>query len=72
MTTMDRTDREFTLAWTLEAEPAAGLPRLDRPGPARLALQPASSRRPTDPIEVDLRVGGHWRQKMVIDVDTRT
>jgi len=69
MTTMDRTDREFTLAWTLEAEPAQVFRAWT--DPARLGwLYNPEQPTPTDPIEVDLRVGGQWRQKMVIDVDT--
>lgn len=67
--TTDGTDRTFTLTWTLDA------PREDVfrawTDPEHLGwyynhAQPI----PTEPIEVDLREGGVWRQKMVIDPET--
>jgi uncharacterized protein YndB with AHSA1/START domain len=69
MTVRNTIDREFTLTWTLHA------PREDVfrawTDPEHLGWyyndqQPI----PSDPIEVDLRVGGVWRQKMVIDEET--
>jgi len=63
------TDRDFTLTWTLDA------PRGDVfrawTDPEHLEWfyndrQPI----PAEPIELDLRVGGVWRQKMVIDEET--
>jgi uncharacterized protein YndB with AHSA1/START domain len=61
--------RELNFVWTLEA------PRSDVfrawTDPAHLQwfyndTQPL----PEEPIEVDLRVGGAWRQRMVIDAET--
>jgi uncharacterized protein YndB with AHSA1/START domain len=69
MTSTDLSDRDFTLTWTLDA------PREDVfrawTDPEHLGWfyndqQPI----PTEPIELDLSVGGIWRQKMVIDEDT--
>jgi uncharacterized protein YndB with AHSA1/START domain len=69
MTTTDSPKQDFTLHWTLDS------PRGDVfrawTDPDRLDWfyndqQPI----PTEPIELDLRVGGVWRQKMVIDHDT--
>jgi uncharacterized protein YndB with AHSA1/START domain len=69
MTTTDVTDRDFTLTWTLHA------PREDVfrawTDPDQLDWyyndqQPI----PSEPIELDLRVGGAWRQKMVVDEET--
>jgi uncharacterized protein YndB with AHSA1/START domain len=61
--------REFTLTWTLDA-PAENVFRAWT-DPGHLAWfyndeQPI----PDEPIEVDLRVGGAWRQHMVIDERT--
>jgi len=66
---MTSTDREFTLDWTLEAPPAEVFRAWTEP--ERLGWfyndqQPI----PADPIELDLRVGGVWRQKMVIGETT--
>lgn len=64
------TSRGFTLSWRLPASRE----RVFRAwtDPAHLGwffndAQPV----PSEPIEVDLRVGGAWRQMMVIDADTR-
>lgn len=61
--------RQFTLTWTLAAAP----PDVFRAwtDPAQLDwfyndAQPI----PAEPIELDLRVGGAWRQQMVIDEET--
>ena len=69
MTTTDRTGSEFTLSWTLDAPPADVFRAWT--DPAHLGWyyndqQPT----PTEPIELDLRVGGTWRQYMVIDDST--
>jgi uncharacterized protein YndB with AHSA1/START domain len=69
MTTTDDIARAFTLTWTLDAPPE--LVFRSWTDPARLAWffndqQPI----PDDPIELDLRVGGQWRQTMVIDEET--
>jgi uncharacterized protein YndB with AHSA1/START domain len=69
MTTTDHTPREFTLTWTLDAPPETVFRAWT--DPARLGWffndqQPI----PDEPIELDLRVGGVWRQMMVIDEET--
>jgi hypothetical protein len=58
MTKNGRTRRDFTLTWTLDALPR----RSSRRGPTRIT--------PPEPIELDLRVGGVWRQHMMIDEST--
>jgi uncharacterized protein YndB with AHSA1/START domain len=65
----ESTPREFTLSWALDA-PAAQVFRAWT-DPEHLQWyyndhQPI----PSDPIEVDLRVGGVWRQRMVINEET--
>ncbi len=69
MTTTQHTPREFTLTWTIDASPETVF--LSWTDPDRLGWyyndgQPT----PTEAIELDLRVGGVWRQLMVIDEDT--
>ena len=69
MTTTDDAPRDFTLTWTLDAPPEAVFRAWT--DPARLTWyyndqQPI----PAVPIELDLRVGGVWRQMMVIDEET--
>ena len=64
------TARSFSFGWTLDA-PREQVFRAWT-DPARLGWfynpdQPI----PDEPIELDLRVGGAWRQMMVIDPDTR-
>jgi uncharacterized protein YndB with AHSA1/START domain len=69
MTDTNGTPREFTLTWTLEA-PRADVFRAwtdpDHLGWFYNDEQPI----PAEPIELDLRVGGVWRQRMVVDEDT--
>ena len=69
MTPADHTPRSFTLTWLLDAPPESVFGAWT--DPARLGWfyndgQPI----PDEPIELDLRVGGAWRQMMVIDEDT--
>jgi len=69
MTSTDHTPRSFTLTWTLDAPPETVFGAWT--DPARLGWfynpeQPI----PDEPIELDLRVGGVWRQMMVIDDET--
>jgi uncharacterized protein YndB with AHSA1/START domain len=69
MTSADHTPRSFTLTWTLDAPPETVFGAWT--DPARLGWfynpeQPI----PDEPIELDLRVGGAWRQMMVIDEGT--
>ena len=69
MTSADHTPRSFTLTWVLDAPPETVFGAWT--DPARLGWfynpeQPI----PDEPIELDLRVGGAWRQMMVIDDET--
>jgi uncharacterized protein YndB with AHSA1/START domain len=69
MTSTDHVAREFTLSWTLDAPAETVFGAWT--DPERLGwfyndTQPL----PDEPIELDLRVGGQWRQMMVIDEDT--
>jgi uncharacterized protein YndB with AHSA1/START domain len=60
---------EFTRTWTFAASPAEVFRAWtdpDRLGWFYNDQQPI----PSEPIEVDLRVGGAWRQRMVIDEET--
>jgi uncharacterized protein YndB with AHSA1/START domain len=59
-------ERQFTLTWTLDA-PAADVFRAWT-DPAHLDwFYNDAQPKPAEPIELDLRVGGVWRQQMVID-----
>jgi len=69
MTTTDRTESEFTLNWTLDAPPADVFRAWTDPAHLGWYFNDAQPI-PTEPIELDLRVGGAWRQYMVIDEDT--
>jgi uncharacterized protein YndB with AHSA1/START domain len=61
--------REFTLTYTLDA-PAAEVFR-GWTDPEHLDwFYNDTQPKPSEPIELDLRVGGAWRQYMVIDEDT--
>jgi uncharacterized protein YndB with AHSA1/START domain len=69
MSNTERTTCDFTLVWTLDA-PAADVFRAWT-DPEHLGWfyndeQPV----PDEPIELDLRVGGVWRQQMVLDEST--
>lgn len=69
MNTIQVAQNEFTQQWTFDAPPAEIFRAWT--DPARLGwfyndAQPI----PDEPIEVDLRVGGVWRQLMVIDENT--
>ena len=69
MTTTDGPRQDFTLTWTLDSPPADVFRAWTDPDHLDWYYndqQPI----PSDPIELDLRVGGVWRQKMVIDQDT--
>ena len=65
----DQARRDFTLSWTLDAPRAQVFQAWTDPdhlGWYYNDHQPI----PNEPIEVDLRVGGVWRQRMVIDEST--
>jgi len=69
MTSTERAAREFTLTWSLDAPPADVFRAWTSPEHLDWFYndqQPI----PSEPIEVDLRVGGVWRQQMVIDEST--
>ena len=69
MTTIDSTNREFTLTWTFDASPAEVFRAWTDPERLQWFYNPDQPI-PSDPIELDLRVGGLWRQRMVIDHET--
>jgi uncharacterized protein YndB with AHSA1/START domain len=69
MTDAQAGSREFTLTWRLDASPDDVFRAWTDPehlGWFYNDTQPV----PDEPIEVDLRVGGVWRQLMVIDEET--
>jgi uncharacterized protein YndB with AHSA1/START domain len=69
MTHTNATRREFTLTWTLDSSPAEVFEAWTDPDQLEWFYsdhQPV----PNEPIELDLRVGGVWRQKMIIDDST--
>jgi len=63
------TDRTFTLTWTLDAPPADVFRAWTDPDELGWFYNDAMPV-PAEPIELDLRVGGVWRQQMVIDEST--
>jgi uncharacterized protein YndB with AHSA1/START domain len=66
---MTAANREFTLTWTLDASPDEVFRAWTDPeqlGWFYNDSQPI----PDEPIEVDLTVGGAWRQRMIIDEQT--
>ena len=69
MTSADQTPRSFTLTWILDAPPETVFGAWtdpERMGWYHNPTQPI----PDEPIELDLRVGGAWRQHMVISEST--
>jgi uncharacterized protein YndB with AHSA1/START domain len=69
MTTTDAARRNFTLAWTLDAPPAEVFRAWTDPDHLDWFFNDTNPI-PSEPIELDLRVGGAWRQRMVIDEST--
>lgn len=67
--TTDVRQRDFTLTWTLAAPPEQVFRAWTDPDQLEWYYNPAQPI-PDEPIELDLRVGGVWRQRMVIDEDT--
>jgi uncharacterized protein YndB with AHSA1/START domain len=61
--------REFTLTWTLDSSPAEVFGAWTDPDQLEWFYNDAQPI-PVEPIELDLRVGGVWRQRMVIDQNT--
>jgi uncharacterized protein YndB with AHSA1/START domain len=69
MSTTEQTPRDFTLTWTLDAAPADVFEAWTDPDQLGWYYNPDQPI-PTEPIELDLRVGGAWRQRMVVDEAT--
>jgi uncharacterized protein YndB with AHSA1/START domain len=69
MTTTEPTQRDFTLTRTLEASTVEVFRAWTDPDRLEWFYNP-SMPIPSEPIELDLRVGGVWRQQMVIDEST--
>ena len=67
--TTDLTQRDFTLTWTLDSSPAEVFRAWTDPEHLGWYYNDAYPV-PSEPIELDLSVGGAWRQFMVIDEDT--
>jgi uncharacterized protein YndB with AHSA1/START domain len=63
------TRRDFTLTWTLDAPRADVFRAWTDPDHLQWFYNPAQPTS-TEPIELDLRVGGVWRQRMVISDST--
>jgi uncharacterized protein YndB with AHSA1/START domain len=61
--------RSFTLVWTLDASPDRAFRAWTDPARLDWFYNPEQPI-PTEPIELDLRVGGAWRQRMVVDAET--
>jgi uncharacterized protein YndB with AHSA1/START domain len=69
MTKPDRARREFTLSWTLDAPAAEVFRAWTDPEHLQWFYNPDNPV-PDEPIELDLRIGGVWRQRMVISAST--
>ena len=69
MTNTEHATREFTLTWTLDAPPADVFQAWTDPDHLDWFYNDAQPV-PAEPIELDLRVGGVWRQQMVLDETT--
>jgi len=61
--------REVTFTWTLEATPTEVFRAWTDPEQLEWFYNDAQPI-PDEPIELDLRIGGVWRQRMVIDEET--
>ena len=59
----------YTLTWRFDATPDRVYRAWTEPDLLGWFFNPAQPT-PDEPVEVDLRVGGHWRQRMVVDPDT--
>jgi uncharacterized protein YndB with AHSA1/START domain len=63
------TKSELTFTWTLDAPPAEVFRAWTDPTQLDWFYNDTMPT-PDQPIELDLRVGGAWRQRMVVDEDT--
>lgn len=59
----------YTLTWRFDAPPARVYRAWTEPELLGWFFNPTQPT-PHEPIELDLRVGGHWRQRMIADDDT--
>jgi uncharacterized protein YndB with AHSA1/START domain len=69
MTNNERAQREFTLTWSIDAPRAEVYRAWTDPDRLDWFYNDAHPI-PTEPIELDLRVGGVWRQRMILDEGT--
>jgi uncharacterized protein YndB with AHSA1/START domain len=67
--TLANTAHEFTLSWKIAAPPADVFRAWTDPEQLLWYYNPDYPT-PDEPIELDLRVGGVWRQRMIVDDDT--
>jgi uncharacterized protein YndB with AHSA1/START domain len=65
----EETRHDFTLTWTLDAPRADVFRAWTDPDHLQWFYNPTQPI-PTEPIELDLRVGGVWRQRMLISENT--
>ena len=70
MTATYELHRGFTLLRTLAVPPEVVFRRWTEPDQLTWFFNPEASL-PAEPVEVDLRIGGAWRQLMVVDEFTR-
>jgi len=66
----ETTARDFTLTWTLDASPDEVFAAWTDPEQLEWFYND-SQPLPEEPIELDLQVGGEWRQHMIVDEKTR-
>lgn len=59
----------YTLTWRFDAAPERVYRAWTEPELLGWFFNPAQPT-PDEPIELDLRVGGHWRQRMIVDPGT--
>ena len=69
MTSTESPQRDFTLAWTLDAPPAQVFQAWTDPDHLDWFYND-NHPVPSEPMELDLRVGGVWRLHMIIDEST--
>lgn len=68
MTSTATEQYEFTLTWTFDCPPADVFRAWTDPEQLDWFYND-NNPMPSEPIELDLRVGGVWRQRMVVDAD---
>jgi uncharacterized protein YndB with AHSA1/START domain len=70
MSTNNRSGASFRLVWTIAAPPPEVFRAWTDPAQLKWFFNDSMAI-PEEPIEVDLRIGGAWRQMMVINETTR-